>query len=443
MRFKRFACIVASSSLIGACTLPRMELRHSGGYPGSVLDRHFFNASGSKELQLFRMTILVALASRVSVASIRDGQEAEAYIRYLQNATNEINYLAAHLYGAQSTAGARLIACRLPMERNATLVGVFNQIPAPVVPPSLPTGGAAASPVTEAAAAATVPMPADRSPLPSVPPSVNTPPAAAAAAAAAAGTPAVEPCATYEALFESEMPDLEYKVARLLLASLPQEQASELAGAIRSGNLFTVAWRLLRLAAASVDGMHRGAAVYRTAQEVLAAAVLEDAATAPRWEGCAMDLTRQPDDRRTEIERVRRPEDVRLPSVEYSSGCLGRSLLYLFDDRARANVTLPYHVRPYSFQTLFAVIYTSCRMLPRVIPEENSPAREIPDRSAACGRMVFSPQLRYGAVPAERPPENMKPKPPTTEGGQPASGTEAPGQSPPATSSAVPRPSGA
>lgn len=90
--------LLVSMPLTG-CTITVKELRHSGGYPGDILDRRFFNASHSKQLQLLRAAMIVSMASRVATAYVQDGKDAEAFVEYLQAATDEINYLGGHVYG--------------------------------------------------------------------------------------------------------------------------------------------------------------------------------------------------------------------------------------------------------------------------------------------------------------------------------------------------------
>lgn len=325
MKFKT-GTVVLAALLSQACTIPLKELRHSGGYPGHLMDRRLFNASNSKQLQLLRLTMIVALASRVGNATIQDGKEADAFISYLQNASNEINYLAAHLYDRDATGDNDWVVC--------------SQLAPSVRGTAQPAG-------------------------------------------------AGQDCDTYAALFESDLPQLEYKVARLVLAALPREHAAQFARSARSGNLASAAWHFLRLAAASIDGLHRGAAVYRSSQEILALAILSEA-QAPERPACAPG----PNGTITSIR-----------TVENAVDCLGLSRTSLFENPGENHVRFPDQVGQAPFRALFEIIRTSCGMLPidieiaSAIPAaatNNAAAGKIRARYEACRDLTFSPRLRFG-----------------------------------------------
>jgi hypothetical protein len=83
---------------VSGCTPVLKELRHSGGYPGYVMDKRFFDASHSKQLQLLRAAMVVSMASAVAPEFISDRKDIETFISYLEATTDEINYLAGHIY---------------------------------------------------------------------------------------------------------------------------------------------------------------------------------------------------------------------------------------------------------------------------------------------------------------------------------------------------------
>ena len=100
---RKFVAFLSSVSLVASgCTPIAQELRNPGGYPGYVLDRHMFDASRSKEMHLLRAAIILAMASRMGTATVRDGAEADSFATYLAAASDELNYAAANVYGTGS-----------------------------------------------------------------------------------------------------------------------------------------------------------------------------------------------------------------------------------------------------------------------------------------------------------------------------------------------------
>lgn len=78
------------------------------------------------------------------------------------------------------------------------------------------------------------------------------------------------PCDTRTLLFESNLPQLEYKTARLLVSALPQKLAAEFAGEVSTGNFWSASYKFMKLGVKGADGLHRGAAVFRSNTEILA-----------------------------------------------------------------------------------------------------------------------------------------------------------------------------
>lgn len=344
MRLARIAAAAALLSLTSGCTMITSDLRRSGGFAGRMMDERLFDARSSKRLQLLRMTMIVALASRVAQASIRDGREADAFVDYLTNAVEEVNFLAGHLYGQ---------AARDPLpptpERPATSGRdrrhTCNDLRSPLPAPDEQAAAAGAAPAAH----------------------MEEP---------AAGAPAVvPPCDTYAALFEADLPMLEDKVFRLVVAALPQREAQRFLSSVRTGNPLAIAWRFLRLAAAAADGFHRGAAVYRSSQEILAITIV---AAASENVGCA------PTGRAAEIR-----------TVEQAVTCLGLSQGSLFGDSTQRGVRFPTDIGGDPFQALFEIIRTSCATLPIPADIENAQAK-VAARRVACANLAYDPRLRFG-----------------------------------------------
>jgi hypothetical protein len=352
MRLAKIAAAAALLSLTSGCTMITSDLRQSGGFAGRVLDRRMFDASSSKRLQLLRMTMIVALASRVAQASIRDGREAEAFVDYLSNAVEEVNFLAGHLYGQAARAPRNAVGDLPPRagrDRGHTCDDLRSPQPAPDEPAAAAAAGQPAPPHTETATPGQPAPPAPR-------------------------------CDTYSALFEADMPMLEYKVFRLVVAALPQREAQRFVNAARTGNPLAAAWRFLQLAAIAADGFHRGAAVYRSSQEILAIAVVAAANdTAPR---CAVPLPG-------------RALNDRIQTVEHAVACLGLAPNRVFSRPNGHLLRLPQDFGEDPFQALFEIIRTSCATLPLPIDITDDDAK-LNARRVACANLSYDPQLRFG-----------------------------------------------
>lgn len=85
-RAGRSGAVLAMVSLLGGCGLVRTgvdrDLRYPGGVGGALLDRYgAYQAAPSKQLQLFREAVTLAILSRVATATISDGKEADALIQ--------------------------------------------------------------------------------------------------------------------------------------------------------------------------------------------------------------------------------------------------------------------------------------------------------------------------------------------------------------------------
>lgn len=307
-----------------------------------------FVAQTSKRLQLLRFAMVIALASRVGAATIRDTRESEAFVSYLQNASDELNYIGGHLYGQAERAGQ------------------------------------AGPPVIDA-----IPVRYTCSDLTTVLPTLN------------AADPAGTRCDTYEALFESDLPELERKVMRLVLSALPQRQAAQFLRSARSGNLLGAAWHFLKLAEAAADGFHRGAAVYRSSQEILAITILAAARAHEQTRTGEVQCADAP------------PLSEGIRTVEDAARCLGLSPNDLFENPREADVRFPRNIGDPPFQALYEIVRTSCGLLPIEVGLNSDPAKRAA-RQAQCAQLEFRPRLRYGgrttwetpATPAAQPPGN-------------------------------------
>ena len=320
----KLAGCLAMLALLSGCAVPLNELRHSGGYPGKLMDKRLFDASGSKQLQLLRSTIIIALASRVGLATVKDGKEADAFLDYIVSATREVNYLAAHIYDVKDSNGQVLT------DRCTTI----------------PT--------------------------------------------------AAQTCNAHAALFEADVPQMEYKIVRLVVAALPQRQAADFLKAASSGDMLSAAWKFLRLVSASLDGAHRGAAAYRSTQEILALALANDQDAAGN----------------SKCKNNARPDSIN--TVEDAVSCLGLSPTNIFKNPGEVT-NWPKSVPANAFDALFGMMRISCGLLPMDLTLDGTNKADgttiLTNRRNLCLSLKFQPARRFGgfSMPAAPAAPNMIP----------------------------------
>ncbi len=324
LRAAGYAALLATAG----CQAVTQGLRHPGGYAGYKMDEKFLDARAGKQAQLLRAAIIVSLASRVGMASVRDGRDGDAFVKYQQNAVDQLNFMAGEVYQHD-----------------------LNPAPA---------GGAPTAAV--------------------LCPSLRDP----AGAWLAAGS-----CDAFAANFEAYLPQLEYKIGRLVIAALPQRQAAKFIEASGSGDIMAAAFGALRLAAASLDGVHRGAAAYRSALEVEALAAC--------------------------------PATKTIDTVDDAVDCLGLERTSL--RHPKGPPALPRDIPPVAFDPLLGLARNACRSLPLDLADEGSsakPAEKAKERAVACAGIKFEPKLRYGGLRAsasERPDPAVAPGPVAQPGG--------------------------
>lgn len=215
-RAGRIGAALAIAAMLNGCAMIRTgvdrDLRYPGGVGGAIFDRYGpYAVAPSKELQLFRAAVTLAVVSRIATANVTDGKEADALIEYEKAATREIDYAAIDLYeeGGEPCPAPRNLAVE--------------------------------------------PKP---SPTPSPSPSPSPSP-----------TPKHD-CRT--ALFESDLPNIERSLINVAFAGLPKQDAVKVWKSARSGDALGAIWRAVQLTAHSLDGAHRAAAVHRSGVELFA-----------------------------------------------------------------------------------------------------------------------------------------------------------------------------
>lgn len=208
--YGKIGAIALIMATTAACGPVLREVRHPGGYPGHLLDQRTFDASRSKQLQLFRGALIMAMAARMGTATIRDGKDADAFVDYLAAASDEINYAAANIYPING-------------QPPCTVTGLH---------PYTPPNGA---------------------PLISVP---------ADYVACAGG---------YYSLFESDVPMMDTRITRLMLAALPEDRVRSFLQDVAKGDVLSAGWSAIKAVSETTGGLHRATGVYRTGLELVAA----------------------------------------------------------------------------------------------------------------------------------------------------------------------------
>lgn len=280
------AGLMGASLMLGGCqTAFVKEVRYPGGYPGYLLDKRTIDSSQAKSVQLLRAAMIVAMASRMATATIKDGKDADGFADYLAAATDEINYTAANIYKVKP-AGTE--PCKVGDAESA------------------------------------------------------------------------EPCRAYYINFESDIPLLEARVVRLMLAALPENRAREFLKDVAKGDVIGAAWSAIRTVAESADGLRRSAAVFRSNLEL--AAVLQP---------CGQKF------------------DQRTDTVSKAAGCFALPEETLFSDK-RVLLTQP--VGENAFHSVMLIAQTACARLP--LNSDGNITDKSKQRNEQCERVRFSPAYR-------------------------------------------------
>lgn len=304
------------SLILGGCGPIIKELRHPGGYPGSILDERLIDGSKQKSAQLLRAAIIIAMASRMATATIRDGKDADAFTDYLAAATEELNYAASNIYNVAEE------------------------------PPCLVTSAV-----------------------------LNN------------------HCRAYYVNFEADIPLLEGRIVRLMLAALPENRARAFLEDVTKGNVLGAAWSAIRAISDAAGGLRRSAAVFRSSLEI--AAVLEnckgdpprpsppEAPVAPT--GSSGSLPKPPIDANMAVDRA--------------AACFQLSTDQLFD---KNKVTISRPVPEGALRAVLLLAETACARLP--VNSEGDILEKATQRNKVCQRIRFAPQYRPIRVPAPEPP---------------------------------------
>lgn len=309
--------VACSSLLLAGCeTMITRELRHPGGYSGHLLDRATVDASKTKSVQLFRAAIIIAMASRMATVTVRDGAEADAFAAYLEAAVTELNYAASNIYEVNDVP-----PCSIALASDAQ-----------------------SSEAGDAPQAA----PADLPARPQLASSIN--------------------CEAFFVNFEADVPLVEARILRLMIAALPEEQARKFMENARNGNVMGAAWSAIRTFAAAIDGLRHSAAVFRSGMELTAELYCPNESDGfSAQTGTVMGASRD---------------------------CFRLSLNSLLP---ADNIVIENHINEGAFHPLMLIARTSCVRMP-ISGNNNDIQVSINRRVDSCKKIVFEPQYRPSSI---------------------------------------------
>jgi hypothetical protein len=301
--------------LLSGCNVILKEVRYPGGYPGHILDERTFDARANKRLQLLRGAMVLAVAARVGEASVR-AEDGDGFAKLLSNAAGEINHAAANL----GMADAVTCSIRTPAP--------------PPVPPVAPPAPAPVAPVPNGADAA---------------------------------------CDGYYVNYEADVARIEARVTRAIIAALPTDRAREFLNKLAKGDMLSAAWSAFGASADMAGAFHRGAGVYRSGMETVAAGM----------------TTHCPG---KDLEKTM--------TVVDAATCLGLDPDNLFDKDDAPASAFTDEIRPEAFNAVMRIVRTSCVALPlsnELKPDDLEKSRTT--RREACASLAFAPQRRFDQVP--------------------------------------------
>lgn len=370
--------VAMAAVCLSGCAAITRDLRHPGGYPGRMLDKRTFDASESKQIQLLRFSIILAMAARMASETANDAKDADAVAEYLASTADEINYAAANVYPV-TIAGSpdqRIAPCRVrdipPLPKpDASLSAQLNT--------AVADAKRAAADAQRAAATAHDAADSVRSMLKDA-----TPPAVAAAAASGATD---RQCHGYYVNFEADVPLIEFRMMRLLFATLPRDHIRKFAEDIQKGNFMGSAWNAVKIVFVGVKGLHTASGTYRSGQEVFVA----------NFKQCSGRGTFANSEA-----GFNSGYDESQWTVKSAVACLGLSpddLLAPDPDEIAVN-ELPRRISERSFDAVMEIARTSCVRLPIGTADnstdELAKARE--RRAGLCAKLQWRPQARLDRI---------------------------------------------
>ena len=182
-------------------------------------------------------------------------------------------------------------------------------------------------------------------------------------------------CVGYFALFESDVPMIEARITRAMLAALPEDRVRKFIGDVTKGNVLSAAWSAIKVAGETTGGLHRSAGVYRSGLESVAANVADG-----KCKGGSRSFL----------------EDIQ--TVRHAAECMGLSHDSLFENDSQIDPDdLNLAVKDDALRAMILLIQTSCARLP-VVTDTLNTAAQISSRGAVCAKIIFSPKMRPTTV---------------------------------------------
>lgn len=187
---------------------------------------------------------------------------------------------------------------------------------------------------------------------------------------------AARKCAGYYAIFESDMPMMEARITRLMLAALPEDRARAFLQDLSKGNVMSAAWSALRVLYETTGGLHRATGVYRSGLEVVAANM--------SCQGGGNDQSKT--------------------TVWDAAACLGLTHDQLFENPGELKgEKMRLVVKRDAFDAVMLIARTSCARLQITTDgaTNQSITEQIAQRNDQCGRIQFNPKARPTIITAD------------------------------------------
>lgn len=188
---------------------------------------------------------------------------------------------------------------------------------------------------------------------------------------------AARKCAGYYAIFESDMPMMEARITRLMLAALPEDRARAFLQDLSKGNVMSAAWSALRVLYETTGGLHRATGVYRSGLELVAANM-----------DCPGDAK----------------YDQSTGTVWNAAECLGLTHDQLFENPHEVKGDdLPHNINRDTFEAVMLIARTSCARLQITTDGATSESidEQIIRRNNQCNRVQFNPKARPTLITAK------------------------------------------
>ena len=194
-------------------------------------------------------------------------------------------------------------------------------------------------------------------------------------------------CNGYYVNFEADLPLVNARMLRLVLAALPSEHASDFLDDAASGDVLGAAFNALRVAGDSAESVHRVAAVYRSTLEIVASGQKTDKTESRRINNIPYDcaILGETELQNEYVEKV--------STVADAAKCLGHTeLIWVPNPNELKKRDINPDVKEGAFHALMRIAKTSCISLP--LSNSNELATIITAREETCESVKFEPKKR-------------------------------------------------